>query len=222
MRFSHLFSLVLLTATFPVGALADDSTDLYVSGKIIPGSCELGLGNRGHFNFGRHSTDQLNPEGMTLLGTQETEFTIRCTGPTKIEFALYDNQEDTAVALPLRSYEGVTLTSDLASVGLGRSPDGSKIGAYMVELKKESFTDAGAPIGVLYQGSVADRWMPATTNARFFPTQRLFSFGSVEPDAVSDISGTLRVSVGVAHDQGMLVNDEIEMDGDSTILLFYY
>jgi type 1 fimbria pilin len=215
---------ILLTAivgSLAAGAVqASTSANLEVSGRLVPAACAISLGNKGVFDLGITPAGMISRTATTLLPPLITTLTIRCPQETFVSLDMQDLAEGTQVSLALPSFSGSTGDAHLASNGLGLSAEGAKIGAYMVELDGENFTEEGESIGVLY--SEGPRWESSPYSYRFLKSGRHYSFGNTRGRLpVKDVQGALRVSAGVAHDQGLVFRDVVEFNGRAVLRLNY-
>lgn len=197
--------------------LAASDASLGVSATVTPAACTLSLDNDGNFNFGDTVASQINRGGTTIM-TQETTMRIKCSQPAAVAVTMPLQGLDSRVLLNLPGYMNYGVGADEVISGLGFA-NGKRIGGYMVDLNPAGFTDQGRDIMNMASNNNGN-W--STSNTRRLGTVRRVSFGDMSgPLPVSDVVGTMQVSLGVAHDQGLTFEDVIEMEGRSTLELIY-
>lgn len=198
--------------------LAASDATLGLSATLIPAACSLSLENGGNFDFGDTVASQINRNGTTIM-RQETTMRIGCTQPAAVSVSMALQSIDTRVLVDLPAYTSYFGQHEEVISGLGLA-NGHKIGGYMVEVNPTGFMDAGVGVSVLASHNDGP-W--STSYTRRLGTGRVMSFGNTTagPLPVSDLTGTLRVSLGVASDQGLTFEDVIEMEGNATLELTY-
>ncbi|WP_213878662.1 DUF1120 domain-containing protein [Pseudomonas sp. dw_358] len=199
-------------------ASAATEASLGVTATLAPEACNLALINGGIFNLGKIDSNRVSRTGTTLLPPIETPFRITCTAPAAFALRLGSRDIASRVLLDLPDYNG--RIHDRAEVvnGLGYS-NGHKIGGYIVEVNEAARNPGtGFPYNVLT--SFFGGWLPNISKR--LSENYMVGFGNTTtPGGVPDLMGVIRVSAGIAHDQGMTFEDEIEINGQSTLELVY-
>ena len=201
-------------------AWAASDANLAVSATVIPAACNVALNNNGHFDFGNTYASQIKRTETTLLTPIETELRVQCAGPTLVALTMDFNDMDSQVPINLPSYGGTGIYPERIVSGLGYA-GGVKIGGYMAELKPTGTTDAGNLLSVTVSQN-AQAW--DISGSKRFSEVNFISFsdvGAAAPVPISDLTGILRVSAGIAADQGLVFEDEITFEASSVLQLMY-
>ena len=221
MNFTRVLLAASLTAACSSAAFAASETELSINGAIVPSACVPVLPDAGVIDFGTYNASEISRTEHTVLGSKELIISFNCAAPTLVAIKVTDNIPGTTVPMALPNYENYHYNYTETSFGVGRSRDGSKIGAYNVELKAGSFTDSATPVTLL--NSEDEDWGNHAATHRFvWSGARMISFGdATTPQPVTDVSGTMRVSLGVAFDQGLVFDDQIDIRGDALLEMVY-
>jgi type 1 fimbria pilin len=212
-------------------AQAAATTDLTLSGKIVPTSCDISLANGGNFSYGDRAAKDLHPTSYTQLETLESSLAITCSGPMQIGMKSVDNVFNTHVTrdatnLYLADYTGSLQSQDARFFGLGLSKDGKKIGAYLLESKAGSAIADGQAAGFLQRYGDAGPWYSLDTMTfwadRNLPyVHSISAVGSAVPIPVTNVTFTLGVHAGIGINQGLTFDDVVNLQGNSTLELTY-
>lgn len=124
----HNLLLTLITMTLMTKAYANSTAELKVSGKIVPSSCNVTLGNTGASDLGKIDIDK--HRSASILAP--IPLTINCDGQRQVAFQLRDNREAYRVdGLPIKLRGDESVTTSSKHFGLKGNND-KKAGAWAV------------------------------------------------------------------------------------------
>lgn len=189
-------------------ALAASSVDLSVKGAIIPSACTPSLSNGGLVDYGKISTQDLNPTGMTELPKAIFKLAITCEGPSVFALDVQDNRS--SIAGPSVSFV------------LGRISPTNWIAVYLLTMENVSTDDPAAyPIYSIDNGSTwiysPQQDIPANTLNAFGNR----SSGTRAPVPLSEVSLDLVVQSFIFPKNYVPEGETIALDGSATFELRY-
>ena len=151
--------VLLVGATY--AAFGAQSAVIAVTGKLIPGTCDVTLANGGDFAFPDTPLASLRPDVGNTLPKIETTMTILCSNATTVGFQLKDNAEDSVDTTGI----GGGFTASYA-YGLGYASDGTtKLGAYFVRLLSMKVDGNDLPIAdIAVSSDDGNTWNPGSTS----------------------------------------------------------
>ncbi|RZT41557.1 DUF1120 domain-containing protein [Cupriavidus agavae] len=91
-KFLQLGALKALLLLSPLGALAVESSDVSVKGKIKPTACDIVLSNSGVIDYGTVSATSLKQNTATQLPDRNFDLTVSCYKPMRILIHTKDNR----------------------------------------------------------------------------------------------------------------------------------
>ncbi|MHA0273121.1 DUF1120 domain-containing protein [Enterobacter ludwigii] len=207
-----LVSLLFMTFS----ALATDSVDLAVKGKLVTGSCTLNLQNNGVIDFGNILLADLQTEDNPI-GRQFMPVEIVCDSPTIVGFSMVDNRADSVAPVrPAIDDDGYQWPwAEDEKFGLGKTSDGVNIGAYTFSVKNSSkgFSDDGGKT-----------WNRSSLISQRNNGSRIVSSldrDSNLPVPVTSFMLTFAVSAAVQGPNELRLTDNTSLDGSATISLIY-
>ncbi|MCU1760541.1 DUF1120 domain-containing protein [Pseudomonas sp. 14P_8.1_Bac3] len=201
--------LATLSATALIGlapyALAASSTDLSVTGKIIPSACTPTLSNGGVVEYGKISSKDLNQTTGTYLEKRTVMLTVNCDGLTRFALEGIDNR--------------VGSSTLAVAFGLGKIDGTQNLGHFMVSMMS-AVADGVSVLPVKskdgqtgWEGHVF--WMPgdfASVADRSDPSQ---------PILVQDVTMELDIAPFIARADGLDLTNEVQIDGSATLEMNY-
>lgn len=198
------------SAAFASNAFAQ-SADLTITGKILPGACNIALSNGGVADFGDIRSNSLETETSTVLGPVDLTMTVTCDSAVRFAMQGVDNTGDTSFVTN--------------RYGLGRTTNDEKIGSATIGLKGVSVDSASGFATTSYnQGeSWSDSVVPSPSP---IPRDGMIGFATTQgvttgPAAVKDMQGTLEVKAYIAPSDGLTLTSEVPLQGSATINVMY-
>ncbi|EPA94382.1 DUF1120 domain-containing protein [Pseudomonas sp. G5(2012)] len=182
------------------------STDLTVTGTIVPGACTPTLSDGGVVDHKKISAKDLNPDLVTNLPIKTLQLSINCDAEQPFKLRTVDNRPGTSII----SY----------AYGLGFINGDQKLGGFFIRMANPLAN--GVPVLTLssYDGGTTwkyNQWMD--------PDSGLLSVGSVSdtttPIAVKDVTMDLQVHTRIARADGLDLSDEAAIDGSITLEVDY-
>lgn len=193
-----------------VGASAGSSVDLFVKGKILPGSCNINVSNN-TVNLGDMLAGELSQDSVNKLNDGKADFAIDCIAPTLVAMRPIDNRAGTA-------YNG---DNDHEAFGMGLDSAGNRIGHFKMYMNI-SATYGLTPIGS-YNGGAS--WMEGIY---FSPVKKTLHAAGKNKDGVLEVQPITSVTghfgfnnMRLAPMKDLSLGDEVKIDGHATIELVY-
>lgn len=211
-------------------AMAAQSIDIKVTGKILPSSCTPAFPSGGGIaDFGTMKAASLNSTSMTpLADIKEIPVTITCEEATRVAVKFTDARDDSSPT------ESVKINSNFSGspfymFGLGLYND-KKIGAYALALSRTqgvNTNDTGESLYPMASVDAGKTWgtkgidyLQITSNNSEiygFSTERSGS----ELSAQSKINFKVAVSATINPTNDLNVTDEVTLDGLTNVELVY-
>ncbi|WP_315387726.1 DUF1120 domain-containing protein [uncultured Stenotrophomonas sp.] len=206
-----LLGLAMASAAAFAPHASAQSTDLIITGKILPGACNVALSNGGVADFGDIRSNSLETDTSTVLGPVDLTMTVTC---------------DSAVRFAMQGVDNTGDTSFVANrYGLGRTDNDEKIGSATIGLKGVSVDSASGFATTSY--NQGETWSESVTpNPSPIPRDGMIGFATTQgvttgPDAVKDMQGTLEVKAYIAPTDGLTITGEVPLKGNATINVMY-
>lgn len=211
-------------------AMAAQSIDIKVTGKILPSSCTPAFPSGGGIaDFGTMKAASLNSTSMTpLTDIKEIPVTITCEEATRVAVKFTDARDDSSPT------ESVKINSNFSGspfymFGLGLYND-KKIGAYALALSRTqgvNTNDTGESLYPMASVDAGKTWgtkgidyLQITSNNSEiygFSTER----AGTELSAQSKINFKVAVSATINPTNDLNVTDEVTLDGLTNVELVY-
>ncbi|MDE4082760.1 MULTISPECIES: DUF1120 domain-containing protein [Enterobacter cloacae complex] len=211
-------------------AMAAQSIDIKVTGKILPSSCTPAFPSGGGIaDFGTMKAASLNSTSMTpLADIKEIPVTITCEEATRVAVKFTDARDDSSPT------ESVKINSNFSGspfymFGLGLYND-KKIGAYALALSRTqgvNTNDTGESLYPMASVDAGKTWgtkgidyLQITSNNSEiygFSTER----SGTELSAQSKINFKVAVSATINPTNDLNVTDEVTLDGLTNVELVY-
>ncbi|MCY0774736.1 DUF1120 domain-containing protein [Enterobacter cloacae complex sp. 2022EL-00788] len=211
-------------------AMAAQSIDIKVTGKILPSSCTPAFPSGGGIaDFGTMKAASLNSTSMTpLTDIKEIPVTITCEEATRVAVKFTDARDDSSPT------ESVKINSNFSGspfymFGLGLYND-KKIGAYALALSRTqgvNTNDTGESLYPMASVDAGKTWgtkgidyLQITSNNSEiygFSTER----SGTELSAQSKINFKVAVSATINPTNDLNVTDEVTLDGLTNVELVY-
>ena len=212
----RLQSFVFVTTLAASSLVLANSAEIRVTGEIKPGACLPTLSGGGTYDFGTISTRQLHPVNHSRFNSDYQALSIVCDAPTRFGLRAQDARGSSSVP------------GDLYSFGLGMS-GGKPIGSYNLALRGQSIeVDGSRSVNSLFSQDGGSTWRLENGLTHTLITNRvantLHSFvpvGQSQPVPIQRMSADLRVSIFVAPLKDLEVGDGINLDGASTLEVYY-
>lgn len=204
-------------------AMAASSTDLTVTGKIVPASCGLSLSSP-ELNYGKISASDLDPDKATKLAKKAYTLDVTCNGDTQFALQPVDNRinsvvpvGESSVGLPPRPH-----------FGLGFTPANEPIGGFTISLYPTRSTIGDAPAFLISRGvsSTTGNWSTATSSIQSLHPNRLTGLTdtvgvTTGPLPASKASFGLESTAYIARASSLTLTSDVTLDGSVTIELKY-
>lgn len=201
--------LALATAVAAPGAFAQ-STDLTVTGKILPGACVVELGNGGNADLGDIYARDLNADAVTELEPVTLPLSVACESETLFAFEGIDNASESS--------------TDTENYGLGLTPAEEKIGNAAVRIGDVTVDDVeghgtqSADSGASWSQSNNTHWRLKRNHLLGYALNSGVSTG---PAPVEVLAGTLTVIATIQPTNELTVAADVPINGNVTLNLIY-
>lgn len=212
MKFTHtLLALAIASSAAIAPSAFAQSADLSVTGKIFPGACVIDIGNGGIADLGDIRLDALQADAATQLDDIDLAMSVSCQSPVRFALQGVDNTSDTSIAP--------------AQYGLGLTPADEKIGS--ARLNMAGVTIDGAAAHILLSSDGGQSWtIGLLPDSSQIGKQHLLGFnternGEAGPSPIENLQATLKVKATIAPTNDLTVLDEVPINGNATINLFY-
>lgn len=211
-------------------AMAAQSIDIKVTGKILPSSCTPAFPSGGGVaDFGTMKVASLNSTSMTpLADIKEIPVTITCEEATRVAVKFTDARDDSSPT------ESVKIDSNFAGspffmFGLGLYND-KKIGAYALALYRTqgvNTNDTGESLYPMASVDAGKTWgvkgidylQITSNNSEIYGFSTDRSGGELSPQ--SKINFKVAVSATINPTNDLNVTDEVTLDGLTNVELVY-
>ena len=200
---------VVLIATAP--SASAQSTDVSITGRIFPGSCDIQLGSGGVADLGLINTSQLNGDQPTDLDPVMLTLAVTCESPVRFALEGIDNRNESAIYT--RMY------------GLGMTPESERIGG--AELMLGNVTaDAAPAYGTVSTDSGASWDASSGAALSDLPPNHLRGFAkeqgvSTGPAATTSLQGNLYVGARIQPLDALRLTGEVSVSGSVTLNMIY-
>lgn len=204
----------LLAVAVAVAAVAPNafaqSTDLSITGRILPGACNVTLDGGGIADFGDISTRDLNEDAVTDLEPVHLAMNVTCESETRFAFQGVDNSGDSSI------------TPD--RYGLGLTPAEEKIGS--ANLRLIDTTLDGYKGYATSSTNNGESWsssndVPGTIGMNLLRGFNAESGTFTGPKAVETLQSTLEVLATIAPTNDLTFSGDVPINGSVTINLIY-
>jgi len=211
-------------------AMAAQSIDIKVTGKILPSSCTPAFPSGGGVaDFGTMKVSSLNSTSVTpLADMKEIPVTITCEEATRVAVKFTDSRDDSSPTESIKMGNGFS-GSPNSVFGLGMYND-KKIGAYALALYRnqgENTNASGDPLYPLISIDGGKGWL--VTGADYMQiysdNSEIYAFTSDKagsaPSPESKINFKVAVSATINPTNDLNVTDEVTLDGLTNVELVY-
>ena len=219
-----LLAAALLAAA--VNAAAADSTDVKVTGHIVPAACTPDVSGGATVDYGTIKPALLEQHAgdFTLLDEKTLAFSLRCDAAVKVAVRSVDARAGSAVIPVGKVILGVLVADNTPMFGLGLA-DGKKIGSYGAVLR-DLKTEEGAAVGYLHSSDGGKTWVnrPKIDLAQVTQPDRLASVsapGVKSPLPVKVLSGTLAVQAVLNKASELNLTQVVHLDGQASLQVVY-
>lgn len=203
----NYFAALSTTALISVAphALAASSTDLTVTGTIIPSACTPSLSNGGTIDIGEIQVKNLNLTTPTQVSNETLQLTVSCEAPAVFGLKAIDNNPGTS--------------SNWAWFGIGRTDAGEKLG-YMLSFASNTVAD-GQPARALQSTDNGSTWF---AHHHYRPNWFMSVASTTDlttPIAVQDLSIDLTIMTHIERADSLTLADDTAINGSVTYELRY-
>lgn len=210
-----------------LNAMAADTADLTVKGKLTNSACAPSFSNGGVVDYGSVYLGGLSTAADNQLGVKEITLTITCTGPTAVAWTNTDNRASSRADITVANgtTTGVDVSASSSLFGVGMAGD-VKLGAASIYVDKPNVKLDGVPKDVIY---IQDDWetshgWAASTTGVSLPGLRNFALadtGTLIPVAGTVYTIPYKVSVAVQDTTTLAITDKAPLDGNATFTVIY-
>lgn len=211
-------------------AMAAQSIDIKVTGKILPSSCTPAFPSGGGVaDFGTMKVSSLNSTSVTpLADMKEIPVTITCEEATRVAVKFTDSRDDSSPTESIKMGNGFA-GSPNSVFGLGMYND-KKIGAYALALYRnqgENTNASGDPLYPLISIDGGKGWLVRGVDYMQINSDNseIYAFtsdkASSAPSAESKINFKVAVSATINPTNDLNVTDEVTLDGLTNVELVY-
>jgi hypothetical protein len=204
-------------------AAAGSTRELSLQADVLAGSCQVEVTR--HLSFGRIRSTDLDAGGAStsLPATQKGQLQVTCDAPMPFTLRVMRDERAGTAAVPVGL--GLPYTED-QWMGLGQTPAGENIGAYVLHWGAKATSDRGE----LHATRSVDggrTWSLAggPVVAAHTGTERLgyvvTSDATAGPSPLTALYVTLDGAVYIAPRHLLSLNEEIKADGLVTFEIFY-
>ncbi|MCU6252347.1 DUF1120 domain-containing protein [Enterobacter cloacae] len=211
-------------------AMAAQSIDIKVTGKILPSSCTPAFPSGGGVaDFGTMKVASLNSTSMTpLTEMKEIPVAITCEEATRVAVKFTDSRDDSSPTENVVMGNGFT-GSPSTVFGLGMYND-KKIGAYALALFRTQGANTNSNGDPLYPLASIDGgkgWVVRGADYMqiYSDNSEIYAFASDKtsgaPSAESKINFKVAVSATINPTNDLNITDEVTLDGLTNVELVY-
>lgn len=209
MKLATTLLAIALAAAAP-GAFAQ-STDVSITGRIFPGSCDIQLGNGGVADLGTIKTTQFSPDAPTDLDPVSLTLAVACESPVRFALEGIDNRHESSAYTKM--------------YGLGVTPESEPIGGAALSLAEVS-ADAAPAYGTASSDSGASWDVSSAAPASEMEPNQLRGFAKEQgvatgPAPTALLQGTLRVAARIRPTSVLNLSAEVPVSGSITLNVIY-
>lgn len=203
------FPLALAALVASGASFAASTTDIRVTGTIVPSACAPSFAGGDTYDLGRVSASDLQDNAHTALTASSKNLTITCAAPTRFALKGIDDRASTV--------------SDAAEGRFGLGDNlGENLGYYTVKLN--NILVDGAASAAFSSTDAGQNWSAAPTPQLQTSNANRTGFGTVgasEPTAVTELTGSVEVNAFIAPASSLTLDDEVALDGAATLEVVY-
>lgn len=204
-------------------AMAEQSVQLKVTGKVIPGSCTPVLSSGGTAKFGDIHDISLDLNTYTVLPAHSRlNLSVTCSSTARVGFLFKDERADSMV-LPTGKTVGYILAGEDTAAqyyGLGHA-NGKKIGAYTITLNSVQLDGKSSTLGLSSaDGGGAWGHSGVEPNGSLHGVKNdgtLYAAGAISVNSPASLTWFKNFTAGV--DVYVAINKTSELDMASEIVL---
>lgn len=208
---------VLVATSLPLVVHGADSAVLKIIGLITPAACLPTFTGGDTIDYGNIPGASLSSISANPLPRKSTQLSIACDMPLKFAVQAKDDRPGTAIDT-LETYPGFTPNT---KYGLGTASDGSRIGAYSMQIERTT-SDAGEAV-LLLGNADGTGWRRFGGGLRHTGELTAFGLGAGALEPAGHQLVTLDIGISTTIDSGsnLPLSEEIPLDGQSTFELVY-
>ncbi|SEM32310.1 Protein of unknown function [Pseudomonas sp. ok272] len=202
-----------LLLTCAPSAFAASTVDLTITGKITPSACTPTLPNAGVIDYGKISAKDLNQAANTYLGKRKVPLAVTCEAKTLLALGLTDNRAGTSSYQPAVTY------------GLGLINESEKLGFYYMSFMNP-VADADQPSTLLHSTNSGTTWRELFDDDSVLPNYWI-ALGHFDistgwaPHPLQNLTVDIEVNPGIAPANSLTLNNEVTLDGSTTVEVLY-
>jgi len=213
-RFAAIPAAIIATPT-----IANESTDLAVTGSFVPSACQVSLSDGGRMNFGNVSMETFNETGYTAVGTRQVTLNLTCTSAAPVAVAIADNRASSII--PGLVADRVAGRTDADAFGLGT--DGTvNVGTYTLTMGALSANGANA--GAISSIDNGASWVASAGATHYMGPSRIYTAATAEtttPLPVTSLTSQIEATVYANTLEALPTNRRVDMDGSATPSIVY-
>lgn len=188
-------------------------TTLTLSGQILPVACTLDFDANGVYDFGDRYASALAVTGVTAIQAINQNYSVTCSGPTRIAFKMTDNRSATSV-----------VPANVSGFGLGQDQAGNNIGYSQYNWGNVAPIIDGSQASYIYSADTGSTWGPSSNTSRLSPFGLYHSFAATstfDPFALTTLTGTIQ-ALPIINDKSTLdLTRVVNLDGSATMEIIY-
>lgn len=216
---NSLLAAAMLAFAAPA-AMAQSTSDVTITGTLVPGSCDIVLSNGGVANFGSIDYAALNQNGVKkILPFQTVTSTFTCSGPTMFTVTAVDNNR---ITLP------ASTAGDNSLYGLGLTAEGNAIGYFDLWLDAGGSVEADGASATVIQSANLTAWTAASAGWQALNgstgspiAYRSFGTAAAGPQAITTGFWRYQVTPYIQGRNQLALTQDEAIDGSATFEIVY-
>ena len=209
-------SLALLSSP----AQAAGTVAMEVLTTVTPAACTPALSHGGEANYGVRHMGMLAPGRITALQPFSLKLTITCDVAALFAVRLTDNRSASMIPGIVASGSGNAALDDDVNFGLGMA-SGARIGGYAIVFDPASYTGDYRRVQLMASADgVTWRHHASGLGSK----RELLAWGAADASNISpyrSVEGVLTVRPFIDRSEHLRLNQEIELNGSTTLELNY-
>ncbi|MCA1322979.1 DUF1120 domain-containing protein [Herbaspirillum sp. alder98] len=213
-------AVITLLALLSSAAQATGTVAMEVVTTVTPAACTPALSHGGEANYGVRDSSILRPGQITALPPLSLRLTINCDVAALFAIRLTDNRSGSLVPGIVASGSGNSALTDDVNFGLGMA-SGANIGGYAISFDPTSYTGDYRAVQLM---ASADGVTWHHHASGLGSKQQLLSWGATGAGNISAyraVEGMLTVRPFINKPEHLKLNNEIELNGSTTLELNY-
>ncbi|MCA1323944.1 DUF1120 domain-containing protein [Herbaspirillum sp. alder98] len=214
----QLMCALLFPTVFLPAAMAADTAQLRVIGRVVPAPCTITLGNNGSADFGTITAADLPGDGMRKLsGERSLSFAIQCVPANSPRLSFKDDRTNSVPAI----WNTLSTAASRATMfGLGRVDD-KNIGMYNILFR--TLKADGQDARLLRAPDTESAWQ-FIDQGEFITKEYKYAWSTTaqpQTGSFGALNGDLVVKLWPEPLDQLPLQSEIRLDGSATLVLEY-